>query len=40
MSASQMTQVSDNTNPACKDMLELRNNGVLDTETVKTWREA
>ena len=36
----QVAQVSDNVNPACKDMLELRTNGVLDTEKIKTWTEA
>ena len=36
----QVGQVSDNVNPACKDMLELRTNGVLDTEKIKTWTEA
>ena len=39
-STSQVAQVSDNINPACKDMLELRTNAVLDTEKIKTWTEA
>ena len=30
--ATQVAQVSDNIGPACKDMLELRTSGVLDTE--------
>ena len=32
----QVAQVSDHISPACKDMLELRTNGVLDTEKIKT----
>ena len=36
----QVAQVSDNINPACKEMLELRTNGILDTEKIKTWTEA
>ena len=36
----QVAQVSDKISPACKDMLELRINGVLDTEKIKTRTEA
>ena len=36
----QVAQVSGSINPACKDMLELRTSGVLDTEKIKTWTEA
>ena len=38
--ATQMTQVCDTNSLACKDMLGLRTNGVLDAEKIKTWTEA